>query len=157
MTKDYKIENITFSLYDENNKVVVKSPEKSVSLFNQSIDNVSKLIDNNLKIVSGHYKLMVSNVRQEFEISDIFRLSFSIVIHYLYMYNLWRNTYKKQENKDLTFDVKDFDNPSTHDIIFNYYKSKYPTDWETKSAALIGITIDELKAYYKNRQNFYNK
>lgn len=65
--------------------------------------------------------------------------------------------YKKQENKDLKFNEKDFSNPSTHDIVFNYFKTKYPNDWKEKCAVLLGMGLSELNAYYKTRESFYNK
>lgn len=58
---------------------------------------------------------------------------------------------------DLTFKAKDFDNPSTHDIIFNYFKTKYPNKWEEKCSILIGMSIDQLRAYNKTREAFYNR
>jgi hypothetical protein len=65
--------------------------------------------------------------------------------------------YKKHENIDLRFNSKDFDNPSTHDIIFNYLKPRYPKDWEEKCSALLGMSIDQLRTYYINRGTFYNR
>ncbi len=73
------------------------------------------------------------------------------------MYNSWRSMYKKQENKDLRFNEKDFNNPSTHDMLFHYFKTKYPNDWEEKCAILIGKELTEMKTYYKTREEFYNK
>jgi hypothetical protein len=65
--------------------------------------------------------------------------------------------YAKQENRDLRFIEKDFSNPSTHDIVFNYFKTKYLINWEEKCAVLLGMEVPELKAYYKTREDFYNK
>jgi hypothetical protein len=157
MNKDYTIGELTFNLSNEGNTVFVKSITKNARLGFQTIENVYQLIDTNIKIVYNHYNSQLQNAKKIFPLFDLYELSFSIVIHYLYMYNMWRFTYKKQENKDLTFDVKDFDHPSTHDIIFFYLKKKYPTDWQTISAALIGMTLIELKTYYKGREDFYNK
>lgn len=157
MMKEIKIENITLSLLSEGENVKVKSNKENLILCNQSVDIVAELIQYNFHIVVNHYKLMIDREKKEFDLRDINFISISIVLHYLYMYNSWRVMYRKQENKDLKFNEEDFRNPSTHDIVFNYFKAKYPNDWEEKCAVLLGLELSELKAYYKTRESFYNK
>lgn len=155
--KEIKIENITLGLLGEGANVRVKSNKENLILSNQNIDSVAELIQYNFDVVVNHYKLMIDREKKEFDLKDINFISISIVLHYLYMYNSWRVMYKKQENKDLRFNEKDFSNPSTHDIVFNYFKTKYPNDWEEKCAVLLGMELNELNAYYKTRESFYNK
>jgi len=78
-------------------------------------------------------------------------------MHYLYMYNSWRYLYKGQENKDLRFDSKDFNAPATLDLIFQYFRTKYPSNWEERCSLLLGLELSALRAYYSNRKYFYNK
>lgn len=155
--KEFKIENITLSLYNEGNNVRVKSDKEDVILFNQNIDNVLELIKYNLSVVINHYKIMIDKAKDNFDFEDVYSVSIAIVLYYLYIYNSWRSMYSKQENKDLRFNTKDFSEPSTHDIVFNYFKTRYPSNWENKCAVLFGMAIAELKDYYKTREDFYNK
>lgn len=156
--KEIKLDNITLYLSDESGRNVrVKSDKENVILSNQNVDIVSELINHNFNIVSNYYKLMLSKSKETIDLEDTNLVSIEIVLYYLYMYNSWRSSYKKQENKDLNFNEKDFNNPSTHDIVFNYFKTKFPTNWEEKCAALLGMELDELKTYYKTREDFYNK
>jgi hypothetical protein len=155
--KEIKIENITLSLSNEGGNVRVKSDKENVILPNQNIDTVAELIEHNFNVVVSHYKLMIDKGKKEFDFSDINFVGISIVLYYLYMYNSWRSMYKKQENRDLKFIEKDFSHPSTHDIVFNYFKTKYPSDWEEKCTVLLGMEVAELKAYYKTREESYNK
>ncbi len=155
--KEIKIENITLSLLSEGGNVRIKSGKENILLANQSLDAVATLVNNNFSIVINHYKLMINKVQKEFNFEDINFVSISIVFYYLYMYNSWRILYKKQENKDLKFYEKDFSNPSTYDIVCNYFKTKYSNDWEEKCAVLLGMELREFKAYYKTREDFYNK
>lgn len=155
--KEIILENITISLSREGNNVRVQSDKENVILFNQRVETVSELLTHNFKVVSGHYRLIISEAKDKFDFKDITIICIAILLHYLYMYNSWRSMYKKQENKDLRFNEKDFNNPSTHDILFDYFKTKYPNDWEEKCAILIGKELTELKTYYKTREEFYNK
>lgn len=155
--KEIKIENIVLYLSDENNSVRVKSMDDNVILCNQDIEVVLQLIEYNFYTVSSHYKSIVNNSKGGVDFGDINRVSIAIVLYYLYTYNQWRNTYKKQENKDLRFNKEDLDHPSTHDVVFRYFKTKYPDDWEKKSSILLEMNIDDLRAYYKTREEFYNR
>ena len=125
--------------------------------FNQNIDDITEVIRGSFNIVKNHYENLAFKREKLFNITDIYHLSLSIVLHYLYLYNSWKIMYKKQENRNLNFEEKDFNNPSTYDIIFSYLKSKYPESWELQSAVLLDIKLDELKIYYKTREEFYNK
>lgn len=155
--KEIKIENIALSLSSEDGNVRVKSDKENIILFNQNIDPVTELIEHNFIIVTSHYKFMIEKRKSEFDDKDINVVGISIVLYYLYMYNSWRTMYKKQENKDLRFKETDFNHPSTHDIIFRYFRIKYPNDWDEKCAILFGMELSELQAYYKTREKFYNK
>jgi hypothetical protein len=154
---EIKIENISLNILSESDNVRVRSDKEDVLLINQNVNTISDLIKHNFSKVYNHYKLMVEKAGRQFDFADITYVSIAIVLQYLYMYNLWRNTYKKQENRDLRFDQRDFNHPSTHDIVFNYFKPKYSLDWEEKCAILLGMGLSELKAYYKTREDFYNK
>ena len=156
--EELKLENIDMTLSNENGNVRAKSTNDNVILINQSVDNIADIIKLNFDIVNGFYKSRIANKTAEgFELSDINQVSITIVLHYLYMYNSWKNTYENKANQDLRFNEKDFSNPSTSDIIMSFYRKKYPNDWETKSSILLGITTEELQRYYGERQKFYNK
>lgn len=157
MMKEIEIENITLSLLREGANVRVKSNKENLILSNQNVDSVAELIRYNFDVVANHYKLMIDREKKGIDPKDINFMSISVVLHYLYMYNSWRIMYKKQENNDLRFNEKDFSNPSTHDIVFNYFKTKHPDDWEEKCAILLGMELSHLKAYYKARKDYYNK
>lgn len=130
---------------------------KKIILSNQIVDTASELIKHNFNVVNTHYRMMVEKAKGKFDYSDITLISITIVLHCLYLYNSWKSMYKKQENRDLQFNEKDFSHPSTHDKVFNYFKIKYPNDWEEKCAVLLGMKLSELKVYYKTRENFQNK
>lgn len=155
--KKINIENIDIILTIEGNNIRVRSDKENILLANQNIDNIVNLINHNFILVKNHYLCFARNTKDLFDLKDICQLSLSIVLHFLYLYNSWREMYKKQEYKDLKFDEKDFENSTTHDIIIHYFKCKFPEDWEIKSAVLLNVGLEELKAYYKDREAFYNK
>ncbi|HWZ04672.1 MAG TPA: hypothetical protein VNX40_13740 [Mucilaginibacter sp.] len=156
--KELILENINLTLSKESGGVRVKSNTDNVILINQSVDNIANIIKLNFNVVNGFYNSRIANKPIEtVELADINQISITIVLRYLYMYNSWRTIYKNKANQDLRFDTEDFGNPSTSDIIFSFYRKKYPNNWETPSSILLGITREELKKYYNEREKFYNK
>lgn len=152
------LENINLSLSDENGNVRLKSRDDNVILVDQSVDNISKIVRLNFDVANNFYKKRVSQESvDKFDLIEINRISLTIVLHYLYLYNSWRNTYKNKADQNLMFNAQDFGNPSTSDIIMNFCKKNHPRDWEERSSILLGMKQDELKRYYKERENFYNK
>jgi hypothetical protein len=73
------------------------------------------------------------------------------------MYNSWRLQYRAKKYQDLTFKHEDFDHAPTNDIIFRYYRSIYPADWEIKCSVLMSMGLGDLRRYYEERLKFYNK
>jgi len=153
--EELAIEHIIIILTEENQNVRVVFNKENILLVNQSIEAVSDLIKRNFSTVFTYYCLDVNDF--DVERLDITEVSLKITLYYLYMYNQWRVTYKKQEDRKLDFDKKDFNNPSTHDILFKYFKEKYPDSWIVKCSMLMKMTTDDVENYYKLRESFYNK
>ncbi|EHQ24326.1 hypothetical protein [Mucilaginibacter paludis] len=150
------LNDLDVEITSENGNVRVRSNERNVLLIDQHTDYIRKIILSNFELVFGFFLKKIDAPKDNFHRIDIERISTSIVLYYLNMYNSWRISHKKLKIS-LEFQEKDFDNPSTHDIIFLYNKEKYPNNWEEKSAVLIGLPIGETKEYYKRRKDFYNK
>lgn len=156
--KQLTLKNITLALSKEDDNIRVKSPDKNVLLLSQNIKNVIPIIESNFSVVDSFYlKRIADNPAATFDPDDIHRVSVSIVLDYLYMYNLWRLQYQRKKYQDLSFKQEDFDHPSTNDTIFSYFKYKYPDDWEIKCCVLMGRELDDLKRYYERRVQYYNK
>jgi hypothetical protein len=151
------IENITVNLTTEHTNVRVKFDHEETLLLNQDIDTVTKDIRNNFSIVKNHFQKLAYKAGKLIDITDINKLSLLIVLYYLFLYSSWKVMYPKQKNRNLNFDPTDFNNPSTYDIIFHYFKSKSPEDWKMKSAILLDFELDDFDIYYKRREDFYNK
>jgi len=140
------------------NNIELKSlHHPAVLLTDQTIEDVCLLLSNNFSIVSKHYLEISGKTATKTQVDDIQIVSLHITLHYLYTYNLWRKMYKNQEKRNLAFSGQDSANTSTSDIIFNYFKPKYPDEWQQKCAVLMGMDLDSLLTYYKQRELYYNK
>jgi hypothetical protein len=160
MEQQLKLEGISLVLIEEGDAIRVISllPKRNVLLSSQNMENVIQIIEGNFRIVDSFYlKRIEDNPKTTFVLDDIHFLSVSMVLHYLYIYNMWRLDYKRKKYQDLAFKQDDFKSPSTNDIIFGFFKYNYPDDWEIKCSVLMAMELDDLKTYYERRVQFYNK
>lgn len=156
--KKVRLENINAELVQENDNVKVTVDGRAVLLRQQTVAAMAAIIEQNFVMVNSYYLEKISgDFKEIFDPVDVRTVSLSIVLNYLSMYNDWRIQYKRKSYDDLGFKQKDFDHPSTHDIIFWYFRQKYPADWDIKSSVLLGMTLDQLKSYYERREQYYNK
>lgn len=146
--------HINLQLVEENGNVILSMSDKKLLFPNQTVVEINNLLIKNFTIVKNYYSNKVP--LGEVEPEDIELISLDIVLHYLYMYNMWRGMYKKQENRKLEFDDSDFDHPQTHDKINWFFKAKYPEDYITKCSLLLGMTEAEHRQYDKDRHAFHN-
>jgi len=151
------IEGIAIHLLPEANNVRVTTDSREVILFAQEVGAIAALIKDNFELVVSHYRKMIERVQEKFNDEDIREIGLMVVLNYLYMYCMWRIQYKQYQDKDLQFDPKDLDHPSTHDAIFFYLKSKRPKTWREQSAILLGMDAGEFDKYYNGREDYYNK
>ena len=152
----FTIDNIPVELTEENKGVRLMTPNDDNVIFpNQTMASIESIVKENFQIVKSHYQAK-SGVLDAIDIQDLSIVSLKIVLHYLYMYNMWRKTYIEHRNHDLKFLTKDFDNPSTHDMIIQYFKKKYPERYPSRCELMFGMSADEFNRYEKSRQEFHD-
>lgn len=156
--KMIRLDEPELELFEDGGDVRIILPKRSVLLRDQRIDLVVPVIKHNYEqIVSYYQSKLGNNMKDGIDHADISYISLSILLHYLSMYNSWRQWYARHRNMDLSFKEEDFSHPPTHDIIFRYFRASYPDSWEEKCCLLLGKSMQELKAYYANRELYYNK
>jgi hypothetical protein len=133
------------------NAVRLISEDNSLPFQNQTQEAIKDLVTNNYRIVKSYYE---SKANSSEYLADLSRLCLKIVLHYLLMYNLWRDMYKFEKNRDLTFLVDDFDSVGTHDIILRYFMKRYPQNYAIKCQFILNMTETEFKEFEKNRVQF---
>jgi hypothetical protein len=149
---NFYVDNIKVDLSKETGGLRLRTDDDNLLLANQTIEETRSIVLKNHRIVKENYEKLVNNL---IDSDDISKVSMRIVLHYLYMYNLWRTMYKREEKRDLTFREKDFDHPYTKDKIIEYFKNKYPSDYSVKCETLLRMTTEDFNKYEKNRQDFY--
>lgn len=149
------LDGITVDIIEEDGavRVTVESGENAI-FDNLAVTFVENVLKANFQFVKTYYESKACIYIAEQDISII---SMHIVLHYLYMYNMWRETEVGEEDRDLAFLEEDFDDPQTHDMIIYYFRSKYPDSYSAICELLLGMSAGEFKNYEKRRQEQSNR
>ena len=147
----------------DSNEIKLESEDKGLRLTANSGDNqllanvtiyeTKEIVTKNYNIVKVHYQQKTGDKILQ---TDLEKISLKIVLHYFYMYQLWRTMYQREKNRDLTFLQKDFEHPCTADKIISYFKTTYPDNYVDKCEIMLDMSLDKFKEYEKNRQAFYD-
>ena len=149
----FKAGHIEISTVEENGNVMLYWGDRKLFFGKQDEATVQSLLLGNFKLVRTYYE---QKAKDKLTGEELDELSLTIVLHYLYMYNMWRGFYKGQENKQLEFDEEDFHHPQTHDEIIWFLKRKYPGDHIHRCSALMEMSESEFRDYEKRRQEFHD-
>ena len=106
-----------------------------------------------LEIIRKEYSALTLGKVDE-ELLDA--VSVGVTDYYFEQYQRFRNQYPKSIKRYSSFHLKDLDHPSTHELIIKIVKEKVVTEYEEPATKFLNMTIDELKAFEKNREEFYN-
>ena len=78
-----------------------------------------------------------------------------ITDYYYDQYKRFRKQYPKSIKRYSAFQTKDLDHPTTHETVIKAVKEKVGIDYEKYAILFLDTTLDELKSFEKNREEFY--
>jgi hypothetical protein len=82
-------------------------------------------------------------------------ISKRITDYYYDQYARFRKQYPKSIKRYSAFQNKDLDHPTTHETIINALKEKVGVDYKKYATLFLNMTLDELKSFERNREEFY--
>ena len=103
-------------------------------------------------IYECYYKRAESIVPTEFlkEVAE------RITDFYYEQYSRFRLQYSKSVKRYSSFKMDDLNHPQVYDIVIKYFKEKLGDNYSNYSSAVLGFSLDELKAFEKRRKEFYD-
>lgn len=149
----FHIEKIKIELTEDLYGIRLKTATDDLPLPGQTISETMETVRKNFEIVQEEYKKPTPD---NIDMDEVNEVCLKIVLYYFYLYNSWKKTNEKEKDRDLTFLPKDFSHPYTYDIVIQYFKSKYPTDYAGKCAVMLGLQVENLLKYEYDRADFYN-
>jgi len=149
----FEIEHLKIELTENEYGILLNAFNSPILLPGQSLYKAKEIVLNNFKFVKTHFLKFYCS---EIEIEEFYEICLKIVLHYFYLYNFWKNYNEKEKDRDLNFLIKDFSHPNTYDLVIRHFKNKNPKEYIFKSSQLLDLSIDKLKEYEYNRDEFYN-
>ena len=145
----FTVDGIEIELAEENGGIrLTTRHDDNVILPDQTMASVENIVKENLQIVRSYY-LAKSGVPVSIDERDLTVVSLKLVLHYLYMYNMWRKMYQNHKARDLKFQKEDLESPGTHDMIIAYFKNKYPDGYSAMCAHMLGISVEAFRHVVK--------
>jgi len=146
------IKNIKIELTENIHGLTLTTSSGEFPLPGQNISETTEILQSNFEIVQKHF---IKPSEDKINAEDLHEICLKIVVYYYYLYNSWRTSNPNKKSIDLNFLKKDFDHPYTYDIIIQYFKNKYPEDYEHKSSVMLDIPVEKLLKYEYDRAEFY--
>lgn len=148
----FYIENIKLEINTDAYGVQLEALDKAWPLPNQSLEETKRILTENFSMVCQKYLPHTTGIILP---EDLHAVCLQIVVHYLYLYNMWRGLYEKEKNRDLAFLEKDYTHPDTYDMIIWFFKNKYPKDYADICSTMLGISSLEVLKFEADRHAFY--
>ncbi len=125
-------------------------------LIDDSAESAIEILRSNYEKIKSHYASNISKNQIEVEIEDLNSVCVKILFYYLDQFSRWKGHYKKS-NYNIKFYEKDFDQPSTHDIVIFHLRDKHPDNWRSLSERYLNMTTEQFDFYWSNRLAYFNK
>ncbi len=83
------------------------------------------------------------------------KLSDQITDHFYEQYTRFGNQYPKSKKRYSTFLIKDLEHPTTYEIVINFFKEAFGSNYSVYSKVILKMSDLELITFEKNREEFY--
>jgi hypothetical protein len=105
-----------------------------------------------LKTIKGGYLRLTNGCVPEYLLNAV---SKAITDYYYDQYRRFRKQYPKSVKRYSTFQIKDLNHPTTFEIIIKVLREKVGKDYDKFAPLFLNMTLDELRQFKKNREEFY--
>lgn len=83
-------------------------------------------------------------------------VSEGVTDYYYEQYQRFRKEHPKSIERYSSFQLKDLNHPSTHELIIKIVIDEVGNDYEDAAGKFLNMTFDELKKFEQNREDFNN-
>lgn len=104
-----------------------------------------------------HYTDNVNKAAVQINTRQIQDAAFGVVLHTLYVYNMWRYTYENHKNQPLVVGPDELAHPQSHDQCWFYCKKEFGDGYRGYAAALIGMSLEQFSKYEEGRRRFFDR
>jgi hypothetical protein len=105
----------------------------------------------------AHYTESVAQSGVELTQQQLEDASFGVVLHWMYVYALWRATEEQHKSHPLRIGPADLHHPQSHDQCWTYCEKEFGANYLKYAAALTGMSPEEFKEYEAGRRAFFER
>jgi hypothetical protein len=134
--------------------------DNNVIFPNQTPEALRRIINDAIGFASAYFIGNLQRSGEETQITDdqVEQVAIKVAIRYLYMFNMWRNS-NDDEFRDhrLALTTDDLRHPYTRDETLFYCEERFPGDYRSVAASLVGTTRDEFTEWETRRRDFWDR
>jgi hypothetical protein len=142
---------------------VAREPSGSRALFKErdvffpgiSPDALREKLNEAMEYAVAHYHRNVASSGVAMEQSRIEEAALNVVLHFLRLYNLWRQHYPEHKHQPLVVGDAELEHVPAHDECLFYCEREYGANYAIYAAALLGMTSQEFLRYEEGRRRFW--
>ena len=84
------------------------------------------------------------------------QVAIKVALHYLYMYNMWKNHDEEYRDHDLNLTTDDLTHPYTRDQVLFFCEEQFPTTYQSMAALLLDESPEEFIKWERSRRDFWS-
>jgi len=111
-----------------------------------------EILNDGMTSAVAHYGRNVASSGVAIETARIEEAALAVVLHTVYVYNLWRRDYPQHRDQALVVGPRELAHPQSHDECLHYCEREFGEQYRTYAAALLGMSDEEFARYEDGRR-----
>ena len=120
-------------------------------------DELRQKFNEGMRNAMAHYQANLRVAGVHMDDRQIEEVAFAVVLHTLYMYNLWRRDYPQHKDQPLIVGRPELDHPRSHDECWLFCKREFGERYREFAAAMTGMSVAAFETYERRRTEFFNR
>jgi hypothetical protein len=153
---DY-IDKLGADLLTEGPDCHIRFKDRSVKFAKLGPEELRSKLNEAMCSAVAHYSGKVASAGVSMASRQIEEAALNVVLHTLYVYNMWRHTYGMYKNHPLRIQASDLSHPQAHDCCWNYCEAEFGAQYVEYAAALTGMSVERYESYEEGRRRFFER
>ena len=156
MAIDY-VARVGCALIEEENVTCVRLRDHELAFLNLAPDVLREKLNAAMEGAVAHYRSNVAASGVAMPPQRIEEAALCVVLHTLFVYNLWRNNYADRKDQPLVVGPEELAHVQSDDECLHYCEREYGPDYAKYAAALVAMTAEEFARYEDGRNQFWDR
>jgi hypothetical protein len=156
MAIDY-VARVGCVLTEDEDSTTARLKDHEVAFLNLAPDVLREKLNAAMEGAVAHYRRNVAKSGVEMPPARVEEASLCVVLHHLFVYNLWRNNYPDRKDQPLVVGPEEIAHVQSDDECLHYCEREYGPQYAKYAAALLAMSAEEFARYEEGRNQFWDR